>query len=73
MVITTPKLGQIGAPTHNDVQMGLYQAAVSVLPMTMWFLKSGWLGQVFQTDGRAAIYLTNRRTLHRELVMPTGR
>jgi len=72
MVITTPKLGQIGAPTPNDVQMGLYQAAVSVLPMSMWFLKSGWLGQVFQTDGRAAIYLTNRRTLHRELVMPTA-
>lgn len=71
MVITTPRLGTKASPTTNDVQMGLYQAAVNILPMTMFFLRSGWLGKVFQTDGRSAIYLTNRRTLHKELVTPT--
>lgn len=71
MVITTARLGTKAAPTTNDVQMGLYQAAVNVLPMTMYFLRMGWLGQVFQTDGRTAIYLTNKRTLQKELVMPT--
>lgn len=71
MVITAKQLGTPNAPTTNDVQLGLYQAAVSVLPMTMYYLHSGFLGRVFQTDGRTAIYLTNRRTLHKELVMPT--
>ena len=71
MVITTKKLGGPGAPTTNALQLGLYQAAVAVLPMTMYFLHSGWLGQVFQTDGQSAIYLTNPRTLHKELVTPT--
>lgn len=71
MVITAKQLGTPNAPTTNDVQLGLYQAVVSVLPMTMYFLHSGFLGQVFQTDGRTAIYLTNRKSLHKELVMPT--
>lgn len=68
MIVTTSRLGSKQSPGINDIQLGLYQAVKAILPQTRYQLKTGWLSQVFTTDGSNDIRLTNPKTLKSEMV-----
>lgn len=54
-------------PQFNDVVIGLYQATRCLLPKSIYALKTGVVGQVFQTASNTA-ELVNPKTLKREWV-----
>lgn len=71
MTVTGPQLGIGGVPGINDVQMGLYQAIKAVLPKTRYFLRSGFLSEIFNGNSETEIRLTNPKTLRAEYVTPS--
>ena len=61
----TYTIGELGRPnniTMNDTMVGLYQFAKSVLPVTLFRLKTSWLEQVFSSAGAPAL-LCDKETL----------
>lgn len=54
-------------PQFNDVVIGMYQATRCLLPKTIHALKTGIVGQVFQTANNT-VELVNPKTLKREYV-----
>lgn len=71
MRIVGPRIGDPGTPNVNHVQLGLYQTIKAVLPKTRYFLRSGWLGEVFSGNSEDEIRLTNPKTLRAEYVQPS--
>lgn len=71
MRITGSRLGSEGTPGVNNVQLGLYQTIKAVLPKTRYFLRSGFLGQIFTGNIEDEIRLTNPKTLRAEYVQPS--
>lgn len=66
MDLSSPYLGGIRSPKVTDTQMGLWQTLRGALPLTLFCLKTGWVGKTFGAEQE--IWLTNRKTLKRELV-----
>lgn len=60
-------LGADGAVQFNDTMIGLYQTMKSVLPKTLFFLRTGFLSNVFVSPGAPAL-LVNKKTLKSERV-----
>lgn len=71
MKITGTRIGETNTPGINHVQLGLYQTIKAVLPKTRYFLRSGWLGEVFSGNSEDEIRLTNPKTLRAEYVQPS--
>lgn len=71
MKITGKRLGSAGTPGVNHVQLGLYQTIKSVLPKTRYYLRSGFLGEIFSGNIEDEIRLTNPKTLRAEYVQPS--
>lgn len=68
MIVTTSRLGQKNSPGIDDIQMGLFQGVKSILPQTLYFLRTGWLGKKFGGEAGSDVYLTNAKTLRAERV-----
>jgi hypothetical protein len=61
---STADLDAPNRPRFNDTVIGLYQAARSVLPKTIYHLKTGLVGQVFDTTSNN-VELVDPKTLKR--------
>lgn len=68
MELSSARIGSHTTPGINTVQMGMLQTIVGFKPLVEFYLRSGWLGQVFGNTTSQEVYLTNRKTLERELV-----
>lgn len=68
MTLSSPRIGSHQTPGINTIQTGMLQTIVAFKPIVEFYLRSGWLGKVFGTSQQQEIYLTNRKTLERELV-----
>lgn len=71
MKVTVDRLGSKGVPGINNIQMGLYQCIKSVLPKTLYFLRTGYLSNVFSGNHEGEVKLTNPKTLRAEWVIPS--
>lgn len=71
MKITGPKIGYKGTPGVNSIQVGIYQTIKAALPKTIYFLRSGFLGEVFSGNHSGEVPLTNPKTLMTEWVVPS--
>lgn len=71
MKVTVDRIGSKGVPGINDIQMGLYQCIKAVLPKTLYFLRTGYLSNVFSGNHENEIKLTNPKTLRAEWVIPS--
>lgn len=60
-------LDQPNRPKFKDAVIGIYQAAVSVKPKTIYHLRSGVVGEVFDSLSNR-VELTNKKTLKLEWV-----
>lgn len=67
MNLSSPRIGSKQTPGINTIQTGMLQTIVAFRPIVEYYLRSGWVGQVFGQEG-SQVYLTNRKTLKRELV-----
>ena len=68
MIVTTNRLGAKDSPGIDDIQMGIFQGVKSVLPQTIYFLRTGWLGKKFGGEAGSDVFLTNAKTLRAERV-----
>ena len=66
------ELGGRRMPRFTDTVVGLYQVAIAMLPMVVYWLRTGYLDPIFNHgDGQAR--LVNRKTLKAEMVeLPTA-
>lgn len=57
------------APGFNDSVLGLFQVIKGALPLTIYQLRTGWLGQVFGEGGSGtSAHLIDPKTLQRDTV-----
>lgn len=71
MNVGTDRLGSIRTPVINDVQLGLYQVLKAVLPKSRYYIRNGWVGQVFSGNTEDDVRLTDPKTLRAVLVKPS--
>lgn len=71
MTLTGSIIGNGNTPGINSVQMGLYQCIKAVLPKTRYFLRNGFLSEIFNGNSESEIKLTNTKTLRAEYVVPS--
>jgi len=64
----TDYLGETGAISFNDTAVGLFQVIKGLLPISLYYLKRGWLREVFPDYNQPA-QLVNKTTLKRESVV----
>lgn len=67
METSTPVLGAPGQPDFNTTIVGLYQASKGALPVSIHYLRTGFLSRVFSTP-EAPVKLVNKKTLRVEEV-----
>ena len=67
MDTSSPYLGAPGSIHVNESLVSLYQLIKSILPVTIYHLKNGFLSKVF-IDVNAPVRLVNKETRHMELV-----
>lgn len=68
MTLSSPRIGSKQTPGINTIQTGMLQTIVAFKPLVEYYLRSGWIGHIFGTQTTQEIYLTNKKTLKRELV-----
>lgn len=60
-------LGAPNAPSYDSTVVGLFQCIKALTPLTMHFLKNGYMANIFD-KGESKVQLINKKTLRRELV-----
>jgi len=69
MDTSTADLDEINSPDYTDTILGMFQVAKGALPLTIYLLRNGWLGQVFSVgDSSTSARLIDPKTLKSELV-----
>lgn len=68
MTLSSPRVGSGQTPGINTIQTGMLQTIVAFKPLVEYYLRSGWVGQIFGKQTTQEIYLTDRKTLKRKLV-----
>lgn len=57
MDTSSPRLGDPASPKLTDTMVGVYQAAMGILPVTKFNLLTGWISNVFMPDQKAAMLI----------------
>ncbi|MCO6704862.1 hypothetical protein [Streptomyces sp. CHB9.2] len=69
MDTSTADLDEVNSPDYTDTILGMFQVAKGALPLTIYLLRNGWLGQVFSVgDSSTSARLIDPKTLKSELV-----
>ncbi|QFP93065.1 hypothetical protein [Serratia phage PCH45] len=68
MTLSSPRIGSKQTPGINTIQTGMLQTIVMFKPLVEYYLRSGWVGNIFGASAAQEIYLTDRKTLKRKLV-----
>lgn len=69
MDTSTADLDEVNSPDYTDTILGMFQVAKGALPLTIFLLRNGWLGQVFSVgDSSTSARLIDPKTLKSELV-----
>lgn len=72
MDTSSPYLGAPGSPNVNSTILGLYQMLKSVMPVARYYIRNGFLSEVFRSVSSPAL-LVNKKTLKTELVQLKSR
>jgi hypothetical protein len=69
MDTSTADLDEVNSPDYTDTILGMFQVAKGALPLTIFLLRNGWLGEVFSVgDSSTSARLIDPKTLKSELV-----
>lgn len=68
MILSSPRIGSKQTPGINTIQTGMLQTIISFKPLVEFYLRSGWVGQIFGKQANQEVYLTDKKTLKRKLV-----
>jgi len=69
MDTSTADLDEVNSPDYTDTILGMFQVAKGALPLTIFLLRNGWLGNVFSVgDSSTSARLIDPKTLKSEMV-----
>jgi hypothetical protein len=60
-------LGEKNVPSYSSTSMGLYQTIKSLTPLTIYLLRTAYLGNIF-SEGESSVPLIDKKTLKQEFV-----